>query len=100
MSDLHAAIEHFENNPALRREFSYTLQAMKDARDALEQAQTDFELATNLRDEAVSDLYAANDRIEQFEMFRDLVGEWLYDNSKRQSVQDAYIALESIKESK
>jgi len=36
----------------------------------------------------------AADRIEQFEMFRDLVGEWLYDNSKRQLVQDAYIALE------
>jgi len=39
MSDLHAAIEHFENSPALSREFAYTLQAMKDARDALEQAQ-------------------------------------------------------------
>ncbi len=38
MSDLHAAIEHFENSPGLRREFAYTLQAMKDARDALEQA--------------------------------------------------------------
>ena len=42
MSDLHAAIEHFENSPALRREFAYTLQAMKDARDALEQAQEQY----------------------------------------------------------
>ena len=48
MSDLHAAIEHFENSPALRREFAYTLQAMKDARDALEQAQetNDFQAST------------------------------------------------------
>ena len=43
MSDLHAAIEHFENSPALRREFAYTLQAMKDARNALEQKDVQIE---------------------------------------------------------
>ena len=51
----------------------FRCQATK-AVDALEQATADFDLATKLRDEAVSDLYLANDRIEQFEV---VLKEWL-----------------------
>ena len=44
MDDLHTAIEHFENNSGLRQEFSFTLQAMKDARDAFEASETKIEI--------------------------------------------------------
>ena len=57
MSDLHAAIEHFENSPALRREFAYTLQAMKDARDALGLATAETERLQNWVNDLQAGMY-------------------------------------------
>jgi len=83
MSDLHAAIEHFENNPALRREFAYTLQAMKDARDALVQKQTVIDEMLESLDEAKftepelrAKLDKQRQRIEQLEKQVYLAGHW------------------------
>ncbi len=75
MSDLHAAIEHFENSPALRREFAYTLQAMKDARDALEQAQIKAAQQLEMQNALVRLRDEQRQRIEQLEAALNWIGD-------------------------